>query len=335
MQHYALDFATLEVEQVVTGIAFVVRAERKRTKYGDPYLEFRLRDRQHRELRAVKWGIEDGEGYACPGLLRVVAEVNEYRGTRQLIVKECAEHDGDIAPYLPGPYRDDNLTMFWDLVASIRDPGLAALVERAAETFPEYLTSPASAKYHGAYRRGLLEHSINVARICDTAASLYRDTVDRDQLVAGALLHDIGKAGLHPVHAPDQVHQDERLLGHVVRGIRMVEHLLSMADDIDDERRTGLLHLIASHHGKQEWGAAVAPATIEAWILHYADQMDASVTGARDVLRAANPREEWVWFPMRESRLRVPAGNGMPRSDGRDEPERTLRYLDDVEDVPF
>src|SRR5690606_31058206 len=138
-----------------------------------------------------------------------------------------------------------------------------------------------------------------------------------------------------PVDAPDQVHPDARLLGHVVRGIRMVEQLLSTADDIDEERRAGLLHLIASHHGQPEWGAAVRPATIEAWILHYADQLDASVTGARDVLRAASPNEAWVWFPMRESRLRVPPTNGASDPDGQDEPDTALSYLDDSEDVPF
>lgn len=335
MQHYALDFATLVVGQVVEGIALAFRVERRHKKSGEPFLEFGLRDLERREVRAVKWDVVDGEEYSCPRLLYLTATVREYQGKRELHVTECAEHDGDITPYLPGPYRDDNRAVFYALADSIRDPGLTALVKRAVNTFPGFLTSPASAKYHGAYREGLLEHSVNVARICDTAASLYNGAVDRDLLIAGALLHDIGKVGLHPVDAPDQVHPDARLLGHVVRGIRMVEQLLSTADDIDEERRAGLLHLIASHHGQPEWGAAVRPATIEAWILHYADQLDASVTGARDVLRAASPNEAWVWFPMRESRLRVPVTNGASDPDGRDEPDTALSYLDDSEDVPF
>ncbi|MBX5443948.1 HD domain-containing protein [Sphaerobacter sp.] len=335
MQHHALDFATLVVGQVVEGIALAFRVERRHKRGGEPFLEFRLRDKQLREVRAVKWDVVDGEEYTCPTLLYVAATVKEYQGKRELHVTECEVCNGDIAPYLPGPYRNDNLAEFWDLVDTLRDRSLTALLERAVETFSDFLTSPASAKYHGAYREGLLEHSVNVARICDAAASLYAGAVDRDLLIAGALLHDIGKAGLHPVHAPDQVHPDERLFGHVLRGVRMVEDLLAMADDIDDERQAGLLHLIASHHGQPEWGAAVRPATIEAWILHHADQLDACVTGARDLLRAANPDDGWVWFPMRESLLRVPATNASSHPDGPERWDPFLNSRDDPEDVPF
>ncbi|MDI3341919.1 MAG: HD domain-containing protein [Sphaerobacter sp.] len=330
MDDRPLVFATLQPNDPVEGVACALRAERKRTRNGAPYLEFQLADRQRRTIRAVKWDVAEDEHVTCPTLVRVAGVVGEYQGQLQLRIARCAVRDGDVAPYLPGPYRDTGTDELWEIIGAITEPALADLVARAVRTYPAFLTAPASVMYHGAYRGGLLEHSVNVARICQAAAAIYGDAVDRDLLVAAALLHDLGKAGVAAEGAADQALREERLIGHVLRGSRMVEELLGQEPALDRERQMHLLHLIASHHGEPEWGAAVRPTTIEALILHHADQLDASVTGARDSLRATSAGEEWVWFAMRKSWLRCPAATGAERRASSPEPVADLTGYDDV-----
>jgi 3'-5' exoribonuclease len=170
-----------------------------------------------------------------------------------------------------------------ELVAAVKTPALHRVLEavfgdpalRAA-----FLVSPAATDYHHPFRCGLLEHSVSMAR---AALRLVEGNarLDRDLLLAGCLLHDLGKieelrGGLQREYTPAG-----RLLGHLALGALLLDRKIRELGDVPEETRRLLLHLILSHHGTHEFGAPVLPAIPEAFALYHLDNLDAKVEGAR------------------------------------------------------
>ena len=158
---------------------------------------------------------------------------------------------------------------------------------------PLLLKAPAAKSVHHAYAGGLLEHMLSVARLCMLMADHYQE-LDRQTLLAAALLHDIGKidemSGLMVTEYTDE----GRMLGHIVQGIVMMEPFLRKSG-LEPELVMHFKHLIASHHGEPEFGAAREPATPEAFVLHYADNIDAKLAQCRSTLPPAEEGEGMAW----------------------------------------
>ena len=144
------------------------------------------------------------------------------------------------------------------------------------------LTAPAAKSVHHAYAGGLLEHMLSVAQLCMLMAGHYPD-LDRQTLLAAALLHDIGKleemGGLLVTEYTDE----GKLLGHIVQGIIMLEPFLKKSG-LAPELVMHFKHLIASHHGEIQFGAVREPCTPEAFVLHCADNVDAKIAQCRSLL---------------------------------------------------
>src|SRR5690606_36222050 len=167
------------------------------------------------------------------------------------------------------------------LIASVRDRGLRALLrrmlDRDSETGRAFRRAPAAKRNHHAYLGGLLEHTLSVATACDLLARHYGGEVDRDLLVAGALLHDIGKVRELVTDTGFPYSDEGRLLGHILLGLQMVEAEAAAVPELPAERRLLLLHLIASHHGRYEWQRPRRPKILEGLILHAVDDLDAKL----------------------------------------------------------
>jgi 3'-5' exoribonuclease len=151
------------------------------------------------------------------------------------------------------------------------------------------LTAPAAKSMHHAYAGGLLEHTLSVARLCLALADLY-PRLDRQTLFAGAVCHDIGKiwelsSGLHTEYT-----QAGRLLGHISLSLDRLAPFLA-ASGLDGALIEHLQHLLLSHHGAREFGSPVLPATAEAFVLHYADNLDAKLHQTDAALAALGPEE--------------------------------------------
>jgi len=201
---------------------------------------------------------------------------------------------------LPADWKAHHIR-FRELLASVRREELRALLRavfaKEGDLWPRFADAPAAMNHHHNYRGGLLEHCGEVALLCERASSALRG-VDRDLLVCAALLHDIGKIEeLECDFATGAItysHAGE-LVGHVVLGAQLIARVADALPDFPLRLKTELTHLILSHHGEPEWGAARRPMCAEALILSQCDNLSAKFAacqngceGEADFSKAAN-----------------------------------------------
>ncbi|HHS13335.1 MAG TPA: HD domain-containing protein [bacterium] len=299
----------LQPGETVTGF-FVLRRSELRTKQdGSPYLFLELGDASGR-IQASVW--EDAarlsEQFSVGQVVKVEARIRTYKDKHQLNIQRIrpsVEEDGveirDLLPRAPLD-TDDLFKKILAVVDSVQDSHLNRLLHRLFDDeswTKRFRDAPGGKLWHHAYLGGLMEHTLSVARICDTMAGQY-SLINRDLLISGALLHDIGKLNEYGVEQGFIDYTDEgRLWGHIVMGGRTVHNLIdSLNEDppFPDELKKQLIHLILSHQGKLEHGSPVLPATLEAVILYYADEMDAKTNGLKHVVEREG-RTDRRWSP--------------------------------------
>lgn len=232
-----------------------------------------------------------------PGdVVEVAARVGTYRGRRQLAVEaiRCVPHDlVDWRALLPAL---DNLDRCWAALDRWRGEIRSASLARIVGLFYDdpgfrrcFEQCPASPGGHHAALGGLLRHTFEVASIGRAIARVAG--ADPDLVLAGALLHDIGKVEAYAWRGPFELTAAGALLGHVALGARMLDRRVreSTSPVCEPPELDLLLHLVLSHHGKLEFGAAIPPMTLEAEVVHYADDASAkSASMAEALADAAN-----------------------------------------------
>lgn len=186
------------------------------------------------------------------------------------------------------------------LVDSVAETHVRTLLERALDPQREpgatFAVAPAALRNHHAYRRGLLEHSVVVAEVAAGVADLL-PTLDRDLIVAGALLHDIGKVATYSSDPFAPGFTDAgRLQGEIVLGHDLVRDLIAEVDGFPPELSLRLRHILLAHHGDREKGSPVVPMTREAIVVHFCDDMTARVAAVDEAERAAAAGERWSAF---------------------------------------
>ncbi len=175
-----------------------------------------------------------------------------------------------------------------------------------------WMACPAAKNVHHAYRGGLLEHSLSVAKLAMSIAKHYPE-LDRQALLAGAIFHDIGKIWEFSYGVLTDYTTEGRLLGHMHLAL---ENLLPHMEEaqLEEEYRQHFKHLILSHHGSYEFGSARVPQTPEAMLLHYVDNIDAKMAQCRQIFTSFSPEEEgwsdyqrtlerYMYQPLRTPRL--------------------------------
>lgn len=161
------------------------------------------------------------------------------------------------------------------LIKSVMTPGIRLILENvfSGSTYEQFLINPAGMRLHHAYIGGLLQHSVDVANLALVMAERVGG-MDKDLVLAGALLHDVGKLKEISPAIGFPYTTEGRLLGHISMSAVMVQEAASKAK-VTGHKLQQLLHIILSHHGEQEKGSPVACATKESFIVHYADEIDA------------------------------------------------------------
>jgi 3'-5' exoribonuclease len=245
----------------------------------------------------------------------VRANVETYMGRMQLVishVKRLDDEEVSLADFLPASEHDPKEMMkeLGEIIATVETPHLKELLDAffSDEKFAaSFAKCPAAVSLHHAFLGGLLEHTLCVTRMAVEVAGHY-EHLDRDMLIAGAILHDLGKVE-EIEHARVFKYSDRGgLIGHLVIGAYEIEKRAAKIKGFPPEKLTELQHLILSHHGEYIYGSPKLPMTAEAMALHYLDNLDAKMQAFRE----AEPAEgNWTeWLRMFERRLYIPQDQG-------------------------
>lgn len=258
-------------------------------KNGKPYLNLRLMDKSG-ELDAKVWDNVDliSSSFERDDFVYVRGKASVYLGKMQLVIAELRrvpEEEVTLVDFLPETARDiaEMEGELRTLLESLADQDLKRLLEAFFDDpvfFAQYRTAPAAKGMHHVYLGGLLEHSLAVARLVDRIVPLYGG-LNRDLLIAGALLHDVGKVREMTYYRSFDYSDEGKLIGHITIGVEMVTERIAMLSDFPPELGMLLKHMLLSHHGQYEFGSPKRPKTVEATILNYLDDLDSKINGIR------------------------------------------------------
>ncbi len=286
---------------------FVLRKQEIRdTVDGKRFLKLELGDRTGR-IDGVVWDNADQiyESAQTGDVVKIKASVTTYKEIPQLKVeklRKAKEEEIDLSDFLPASERDlDSLyDEFEEAVSSIQNPHLRSLLElllKDSSVTEKLKVTPGGKLWHHAYVGGLLEHTLRVVQVCEKAASMY-ELVDRDLLITGALVHDLGKISSYSARGFFDYTDEGRLIGHIVSGNELIDRKIQMIEDFPSELALRLKHLVLSHQGQLEFASPVVPKTLEAIILHYADDMDAKADAFSHIIKTQKSRgkrwSDWV-----------------------------------------
>jgi 3'-5' exoribonuclease len=271
---------------------------------GDNFLNVTLSDKTG-TLKGVVWDNVDqiAGGITSGDFVHVNGSISDYKGALQVVIKRMDPYSPDrIDPsdFLPQTSRDIE-RMFKRLLKradSITTDYLKALIDvffNDKEFVDKFKTAPAAKKMHHAYIGGLLEHTLSMSSLADKIAGHY-EGVNRDLLLSGAILHDIGKIDEFEYQSKIDYSDKGRLLNHIVIGIKMVDDKLSGINNFPEDQMLLLKHMIVSHHGTREFGSPEPPKTIEAVLLNYIDEIDSKVKAVRDFIASEDPDETWTSY---------------------------------------
>jgi len=291
--------------KVITSCFVVVSKQIKPKKSGEPYLALTLGDRSG-QLEAKMWdNVEEVlNAFEQDDFLKVKGLINKYKNRFQLTIhklRKLGESEIDFADYLPKTTK--NIDELWQTLAvyvvSFQNPYLRSLLQ-AFMADPEiasaYRNAPAAKTLHHAYIGGLLDHVVSLFRSCELICQNYPQ-INRDLLLAGAFLHDIGKIHELTYNRSFSYTTRGQLLGHMVIELEMLQAKVVLIPGFPAELKTMLEHLIISHHGQYEFGSPKLPMFPEALVLHYLDDLDSKMEAMRAHFeREADLESPWTSY---------------------------------------
>ena len=298
---------------------------RRQSKDGRTFLLATLRDRTG-QISGVYWDVPlTVDVWARPGLAVLVSgRIGLHKDAIQVNISDLARANGlDLTVFLPASRRPREVMRveLRDQIAALAEPWqtLAGYLLLEGDLAERFAVAPAARSMHHAYIGGLLEHTLSMAAIARYLSGHYPH-VDADLLVCGALLHDVGKAHEYALEQGFARSEDGLLVGHIVRGIILIEQAAAELGFPGTELHQ-LIHLIASHHGTQEWGSPVVPKTLEAVLLHQIDLLDSRIGGFMDHVSNDAGGADWTIkrSEMFGTELRRPTGFSAANGLGVDE----------------
>lgn len=269
----------------VTSYFLAKEIQVRQRRSGEPYLTLVLADRTG-EVPAVMWeGVEEVSRDLAEGdIVKVQGLLGTYQREPQLTLtrlRKAAPEEVALDDYLPRSPQDPAvlLARLRETVDGMQESHLRCLLRGllADEAFvAAFAAAPAAKSIHHAVLGGLLEHTVSVVGLCRLLAEYY-PALDRDLLLAAAILHDVGKVRELTWDRVFDYTDAGRLLGHITLGALLVEERIRAIPGFPEALAQRLLHCILSHHGELEWGSPKRPKTLEALVLHYAEDLDGKV----------------------------------------------------------
>lgn len=269
----------------------VKSADKKTSSKGDSYLDMVLSDKNG-EINAKLWSYVPavhGE-YESGDIVKVRGTVSQYNGNPQLRIEKIRmtfpEDNVSAEDFVQtAEYSGEQMWQeLYNIASTFNDADLRSIVKTMlSEHKSELLFWPAAFKLHHAIRSGLLMHTLSIVRLCERAAEIY-PFIDKDLLIAGAILHDIAKTSEYEMSQTGLATGytvKGNLIGHLAVGAMMIENTAKKLG-IESEVVMLLQHMVLSHHGEPDFGAAVRPMFIEAELLSELDMLDARIYEMRE-----------------------------------------------------
>ncbi len=241
-------------------------------------------------------------------VIKVQGKVHRYKNQLQIKIEKLRladETEVNLADMLPTTKKDLRLLAekFFRYVDSIENEyysQLLSIIFDDKDTFTKFSRCPAAKTWHHNYIGGLLEHTVSVVELCSHASEMY--PVDRDLLLTGAILHDLGK-----IYEYEQLPKVEftdigRLIGHLALGDEIVYKTAAKINNFPEKQLLKLRHLILAHHGSYENASVRLPQTLEAVLLHQCDNLDAQTIGVKQTIEASAEDADWSEFDRLNSR---------------------------------
>jgi 3'-5' exoribonuclease len=280
-------------ENTTPSISVLVQSkEIRQKKTGEPYLSLVLSDKTG-EIDGKMWDnvSEVVETFDRDDFIRVKGLVQSFHNRFQIVVhklRRMEEQEVDFSDFFPAS-KYDPAAMWTELRAIVNGVGnvhlrglLNALLDDE-EIGRRYRIAPAAKQIHHAFLSGLLEHVLSICRLCKMVSPNYA-FIDCDLMIAGAVLHDIGKIYELSYERGFSYTAEGQLLGHMTLALRMVADKLREMPDFPGPLRNLIEHMIISHHGRLEFGSPKVPQFPEAILLHYLDDMDSKMECTRSLL---------------------------------------------------
>jgi len=289
MKEFFISECSQQENKIVTSSFVVASKQVKAKKNGEPYLALTLADRTG-QIEAKMWdNVEEFiDAFEQDDFLKIKGLINKYKNRFQLTIhklRRMEEGEIDFTDYLPKTTQD--IGELWrtltEFVATFQNPHLKSLVElfmADAEIAERYRNAPAAKTLHHAYIGGLLDHVVSLFRSCDLICRNYPE-VNRDLLLTGAFLHDIGKLQELTYNRAFSYTTRGQLLGHMIIELEMLQAKLAKLPGFPEELKTLIEHMIISHHGQYDFGSPKLPMFPEALMLHYLDDLDSKMEAMR------------------------------------------------------
>src|SRR5579862_4163411 len=296
--------SNLTPDTTITSFFLVCEKEMRSTREGKPFLRLELSDRSG-TIEARLWDNVEGLAplFDRDDVIKIQARVENYKNRVQLVVERIRRAEPaevEWSDYFPHTAEDIEqlYARLREHVATIKNPWLSRLASGVIEDpaiSPRLKRAPAAKMMHHAFVGGLLEHIVSLCDLCRLAAQHYAE-LDLDLLLAGAILHDIGKLDELCYERAIHYTNEGQLLGHIILGLEQVTERMNGIEGFPPDYKTLVKHLLISHHGEYEFGSPKLPMFREALVLHYLDNLDSKMGAARAVLAAEGGDSGWTAF---------------------------------------
>jgi 3'-5' exoribonuclease len=322
--------ADLAPDQNITSYFLVFEKEVRSTRDGKAYLRLELGDRTG-TVEARMWDrFEESSGSIVrDDFVKVQGRVDIFRNRPQLILEKLRK--AEVSEVEPADFyatTKGNVDELWarlrEHVAGVRDVNIRRLLEAVLddpEIGPRYRRAPAAKSMHHAFIGGLLEHVVSLCDLSVAAANHYPEA-NRDFLLAGAVLHDVGKVYELSFDRSLGYTTEGQLVGHIVMAVEIIGKKASALPDFPDELATLLKHLILSHHGKYEFGSPKLPMFREAVLFSYLDDLDSKMGAMRSMLDSDRGEPGWTERGGALDRRLLRVDDFLPSTKKESEPEQ-------------
>lgn len=283
--------ADMKPSERVAGIFSIANLQMGRTRNDKPYLRCIVGDRSG-EITSRMWSVDEQSVASLPsdGFVYLEGETQKYQGDLQLIIQHIEPADPspeemrDLLPCSARP-AEEMLAELRSLLDTLQHPAMKALAQvylNDSFLMEQFARCPAAKSAHHAYLGGLLEHTLSLVKLADRVCPLY-PALNRDLVVMGLFLHDLGKTRELTYDRTFAYSDRGELVGHIVEGAIMLHDKAQQVMRETGQRLPAnavmvLQHIILSHHGEPEYGAARVPMTPEAILVHLLDNIDAKMT---------------------------------------------------------